>query len=611
MNDVTKFARVALDGNGGVALHGRCGNALAGRALVINEPGLRALDLIEADHLEVLDLRGCESPQPLHLMLLNVPKLREIRLPLSQSGAVIHLSAEETPRSLTLHGPVSEMDAAWPGGSFRIEAPKRPWKDVSLLGADADPTALSNARESGLTIALDNHALSAAVSLSGPTDWLVVNAHSLRDLTLTGSGRVQVQGASGLCCVNVLNGHTLHLEDTQALTTVSGVGRDLVVKGKLRELTVQGRWEQVQLHAPRLSAMTLAQGKRLTLYHCRRLTTVALPNGIEVDCHGSVPPSLLGQARFYVDEATVTQTLERLLEGEIELLPILLEVLSRRSAPLGTLHSLLALKQLAELGFDPDGIWACRRELSAHHLQGKQGSHRNHKAKLRALARADLNWRWNFPQDRVEEGWQADLVIWEICQGHNDTANGYIDSMLKGCEQEETLKRLIAYATRSQATPAVLTLMLQAMQWWISGPKGNSSETERLMEKESRLLRRLVATFKREHLQDTQRQQILAFITQTAPISALPTLLTSLMPHRPGMVRAQVMHMSRAPDEWFERRLRKFPLGVRRRHPRPKPPNPRIQALRSQFVQLALMPATAMPVKPGDTTRLLADIDEI
>jgi len=95
---------LTLDSSGGAALFGPCGNGDQGRRLVLEAPGLRALDLHDDSLLEVLDLRGCGGQHHLHLQLDRLPQLRELHLPTLTAGAVIHLFQPALPRTLRIQG---------------------------------------------------------------------------------------------------------------------------------------------------------------------------------------------------------------------------------------------------------------------------------------------------------------------------------------------------------------------------------------------------------------------------------------------------------------------------------------------------------------------------
>lgn len=596
--------RLSLDGNGGAMLHGDCGNADQGTRLVLQDSRLKALDIHHALSLEVLDLRACGGPQ-FHLVLDDLPRLREVYLPALEQGSVIHLASSSLPLSLRVQGPVAEFDADWQSGNCRLSAPRRPWCGIRLMGRDASLSDLAlgdriAGSEDTLKVVLEDAILPSHLTLTGPGTWLLVAPQELECLTVNGPEQVVLKEAKALRRLTAKKKTTIKAEGLQALDTILGAddargmrsacpdetrsreaastSGELVLKGQLRALDIMGCWESVQLHSNSLTRLSLEQVRHLTLHHCRRLERVALPHGIEIDCHGSVPSALLGQARFYVDESTVLQTLERLKAGETALLSPLLTLLTQRTAPQSVLHSLLTLEQLCDLGLDPQAIWACRRTLSAHHLHGKR-ARQGQGTSVKALARADLNWQWEFPQDRLDEGMAADLRVWSLCQAHCEQASAYRDTLLGACRKSsEALRHMLRVGLRHETNLVLRALMFEVM----TRAYGRQDSRSRLR-RAAGLVRKTVALFNRRELDERASRALLGFITHEAAWDELPALLSGLMRQRASLVRDHLMILSRHPDDWFQRRL-----------PGRFVPDQAIRSARLQLTQLALMPAQPM-----------------
>ncbi|MDR5868154.1 hypothetical protein [Halomonas koreensis] len=599
--------RLALEGSGGAALRGDCGNADRGTRLVLREPRLKALDLHHAPFLEELDLRACGGPQ-FHLVLDDLPRLREVYLPACEQGCIVHLASPSLPMSLRVHGTVAEFDADWGAGNCRLASAHRPWKGIRLLGCDASLSDLVIGHrladtEHTLKVVLESSLLPPCLTLTEPGTWLLAAPMGLERLTIDGPERVVLEEAEALQRLEAKSRTTIKADGLRALETVLGaegapaemdedrdeagtsnaasMPGDLVLKGALHELDIAGDWASVQLHSRSLTRLSLERARYLALHHCRRLDRVELPQGLEIDCHGSVPSALLGQARFYVDEATVLQTLERLKAGEADLLATLLTLLPQRTSPHHVLHGLLTLEQLCDLGLDPQAIWECRRTLSAHHLQGKRS---RQAPSARALARADLNWQWEFPRDRVEEGMAADLRVWRHCQGHCEQASAYRDALLGTCgKSPESLRHLLRVGLHHETGPVLRELMFEAMTRLYGHPEARS----RLGRMASGLVRKTVALFKRDALDDESGRAALGFIFHEAAWDELPRLVPRLMRQRASLVRDGLMTLSRRPDEWFKRRL-----------PGRFVSDQAIRSARLQLTQLALMPARPMTDDP-------------
>lgn len=599
---VRQLPSLALDSNGGTALNGPCGNMDEGRRLVLQEARLRALDLHDDPALEVLDLSGCGRQRDLHLQLDRLPRLREIHLPRLTEGAILHLFNLDVPASLTVHGSVREIDADWQAGTLRLTHRQRSWEGVRLLGHDAQPDDLLDAaRALPLNVVLSAELLRAAapegeLRLVAPGEWYLAEASPLTRLMLDGPGGLRVSRAHGLESLQMLTPAHFEGEQLDALTRLdAGATRhhrsaceatqqglssagSVVLRGNMPSLTLRETWGDVQLHTPRLERLTLSAAASLMLHQCGRLDTVSLPDGLPVDCHGTVPTPLLNVARFFVDEATLKQALRRLEAGEHALLDSVLTMLPQRAGAAAAFHALTLLLQLAEQGFDVEALWHCRRQIAAWQMIPRRRRQRTQLTD-QDLARADAAWRWDLPRDRLDEGIQADLQLWAHCCSHSTDAEAYRKTLLASCKEGEKLQWILRFGSRPDASTLLRKLMLEALVneqakgglWGRVGGIGNRVSH-----------RYLVRIITHEPLTAEQHHALLGAIAEVAPWEELPQLIATLLQRHPGPVRAFLMGLSRQPDHWFARRL-------------PGRANPsRVRQARLQLTQLALMPAGAV-----------------
>ncbi|WP_075878610.1 hypothetical protein [Vreelandella massiliensis] len=606
---------LTLDSNGGTALIGPCGNAEKGTRLVLAEPNLRALDLHEDGQLEVLDLRGCGAQDYLHLQLNQLPNLREIHLPALSKGAIVHLFSLSMPRTLMVHGVVYELDADWQTDILRLTSEQAPWKGVRLLGHEAKthdmalrwgwscpsnlskPSPVATPSPLPLTVVINPTILPSALHLSGEGEWLITDASPLTQLVIDGPQRVRMNKATAL---ETLSMHTLGVCETQgleALTEVKGAfarsrqapserapmplrhgsRKHLTLRGNMKNLKLTDAWDHVQLHAPRLERLTVSWAKHLALYHCDALTDVALPDGLPVDCYGSVPTPLLHQARFFIDEATLKQSLKRLEAGEIDLLEGVLNVLSQRYAPQAAFHSLTTLLHLAKQGMALDALWQCRRTLSAWH---RQGGRKRKRPSLRDgdYQRVDTRWGWEFPADRLDEGLNADLQLWALCASESEHAKAFRKTLLKEAMKRNNLGYFVRAATAENAHPALIALMHEVLVSLYGSGQWPQLSLPAMQKGTARYLPRLL---KEESLDQAQRQAVLHAIAEMTPWASLPQQLAELLQMYPGPVRALLMTLARQSDDWFQWRLPGFPTSKN------------IREVQQQFMQLALMPPSA------------------
>lgn len=598
-----------LDDNGGGALVGECGNAHQGTWLIVKEMHLRALDIHDDPVLEVLDFRGCGEQAHLHLQLDRLPRLRMIYLPELSQGAVIHLFSMDVPRSLLIDGNVTELDADWQAGTLRLVSHKAAFEGVRLLGHDAHSDDLypsaGKKSEGGalmvnpnqLSVVLNPGLLPACLRLSGEGTWMLPDASHVEQCVIDGPAKVNIEKASALETLTIRSLGAYEVAGVQALATVKGAHnqlretpdartpsplchaarKQLTLRGNVKALTFADAWDHVQLHTPHLTTLTISWAKHVALHHCRALTTVTLPDGVPVDCYGSVPHSLLNQARFFIDESTLAQCLTRIEAGEHGLLEGVLNVLAQRHTPHGVFYTLSTLLRLAKQGIALNALWQCRRSLSGWQRLSAR------KRKRLSLThqdyqRADKRWTWQLPVDRVEEGFSADLHLWALCMPHCSDARTYRKTLLKEAQKRDYLVHLLRVATMEQGSPAlgelatdVLVAVYGQGEWpRLSLPNGQSGVARYL----PRLLRAQALT-------PLQTTALLNAMANLAPWISLPALLAHQLAYKSGPTRALLMTLSRQPDEWFRCRMPGFPNSQH------------IAAAKQQLLQLALVPASA------------------
>ncbi|GAA3902798.1 hypothetical protein GCM10022228_11450 [Halomonas cibimaris] len=609
---------LTLDSSGGAALVGAVGNADGGRRLTLDNPHLRALDIHGDRQLEAIDLSGCRADVCLHLQLSELPVLRHLYLPAGSEGAVVHLFALTLPPTLVIHGAVTEIDADWQAGTFSVRAGKDTgvWRGARLLGQDALPDDLTPGAEAegDLAVVMNPAVLPGELALLSQTEWLIANAERVTQCTVKGSPRVRLDNATRLEAL-VLNGHgTVEVRRAGVLAQAEAVpaepaqaaedeqesaGGRLVLHGNTPALALTGCWGGVQLHAPALERLTLEQADRLSLYHCRDLEDVVLPDDQEVGCYGSVPAPLLDRARFVIDEATLSQTLTRVEGGEDDLLEGLLEVMARSETPHAVFHSLTSLRRLAEKGVDPARLWECRRTLSARQCRSSR-KRRQPALSLAHYQHADARWHWKLPDDRQDEGLRDDLQLWALCVPHSEDARRYGVTLRKavyakkGYLDQEKLVQVLRLATAESARPAIAGLALEILTKLYGKDTWPGVELKREHEGIAGYLPRLLNV---PDISAAQRQAVLCATLEMTTGEDLAHRAGQLLRLAPGQTRALLMTLSRQPDEWLQRYLTAddgelvLPLFFSRRV------NPetvkRIQGVRQTLVQLALMPPPA------------------
>ncbi|WP_017431206.1 hypothetical protein [Vreelandella jeotgali] len=578
-----------LDSNGGTALFGPCGHADAGRRLTLAEPGLHALDVHEDSRLEVLDLRDCGPQDALHLQLSQLPALREIYLPELAEGAVIHLFHLELPPTLKIHGAIAELDADWQAGTLRLAARHRAWHGARLLGRNANTADLASRQEAecSLAVVMNPTVLPVALELTGTEEWLLADAGPLERCVVHGPPRVRLDNTGALASLALKAPSAVDVQGAGALFSVGSsaaedeeAGYQVTLRGNTASLTLTGGWDDVQLHTPQLRRLALDRARQLVLHHCRYLDEVALPNGQAVDCYGSVPAPLLHQARFFMDEATLSETLSRIEAGETDLLGGVLKVLSRRYTAQAAFHGLTALVRLAESGIAPADLWECRRTLSAWHCRSRR---KRQPAELQDVHyhRADTRWQWELPADRQDEGMLADLRLWALCVESSAAAKSYTATLRDAtCQRgrNDRLAYVLRAATADAAQPVLIRLTLEVLSSLYGSDAWPRASFDRAHQGLTGYLPRLLSA---APITVAEYQAVLCAIAELTPWAQWQRQLTTLLRLAPGQTRALLMSLSRQPDDWLSWRL-----------PETYPTDEQRQAARQQWVQMALMPVS-------------------
>ena len=98
---------ITRDTAGGASIAG-----FPGTALEVDEPGVFALDILDAPNLETIHIKRLKPLKRPHLVLSNLPDLATVNLPAGHPGAIVHFNSEKSPKGFVISGMVSEIDAA-------------------------------------------------------------------------------------------------------------------------------------------------------------------------------------------------------------------------------------------------------------------------------------------------------------------------------------------------------------------------------------------------------------------------------------------------------------------------------------------------------------------
>lgn len=593
-------------------LRGAVGNQNDGRWLVVAEPNLRGLDLHDDPRLEVLDLSGCGEQDVFHLQLDQLTGLREIYLPRLSTGAIIHRFNLEMPCSLTVYGRVSEFDAGWQGGSLRLGEGMPSWSQLRVIGSDAQrddivgekrreqecTSAQRTERSDSLFIVLCGDVLPERLRLSGSGQWWIADAAHVTELVIDGPSWVVVRQAGALESLTHCSAGSCEIEGANRLASVQDVARcyrqgvsekvpqvilpqmdkQLTLRGDMQALAFADGWGSIQLHAPKLSRLSVSWAKHLALYDCVQIKEVALPNALAIDCYGKVPSPLLNQSRYFMHESTLQGALQRLYAGDDSVLEEVLSVLSQRVSPHAAFYTLGTLYELARQGISLSALWQCRRTLSAgqHHVSRE----RKQSVLLEAdYELADKEWAWDLPHDCQEDGLRADLNLWALCAAESEHAQSYRKTLLSAGQRWASLGCFIRASTHENASPALVSLMLDIMVSRHEEQRRPQLKRLTIYPCVIRYLPRLLGAAKDEE----QKQAVMDTTIELMTWEDLAQQVANLHEYYPVIWRVLVLNLSRQSDRWWLIRLpRKIPFVTAREI---------INAVRQVLVQHALKPA--------------------
>ena len=590
------------DSIGGATLQG-----FGGRTLVLDEPGLFAVDVIDAPLLERIEFRRLDANRQTHLVLCDLPALRHVVLPADGAPAIVHFCASITPERVLIEGKVAEIDAAWPETQIavRCEGAERTWDGVLLsrTSAVAHPPPLS----SGLLILSGAvHAAHRELCLPGGNDCLLTDVGGLARLELDAPRQVLLRRLPDLVSVSSqASALCLQVEDAPMLERVEGVGDTFSLqreRSRSTALCIAPGWQHVRIHDPNLKSISLTGGQSVALFDCGGLEKVELPMTIEIFCHGVLPGVLPQSARFFFDESSLTRCFKRYEQGDDAQLEVITTILAKAHERSQVVLSLQRIARLCELKVPPALVWQTRRELAARHLGERprqRGQRKGPVGPARASFRtADTRWRWHFPDDLAHQGWEADVQIWRYCQGHFSPATNYGETMARSCEDESALHSLVRLAGDTRTDAALYTLAIKALKHRLGSSRQPMSKDG--LAGGLRLARLISHPSACTHT----RQTVIAYLLATTPLTSYPAVLPSVLPLAPGLFRAQLMALSQKHDAWFVQRFT-TPMvdgGL----------EAWIRHWRQQLLALALAPLETRPAYPGeavDPTRFGAQSD--
>ncbi|MCK8514987.1 hypothetical protein M0534_01400 [Methylonatrum kenyense] len=404
---------LSVDHLGGARLIGGSGT------LRPNTPELRALDVVDSPTLRILDLRGCA--EGLHLTLAGTPELRQILLPDSGPGAVIHIDACRFKPSLTIQGLLDEIDGCNALHTFALRSPAgAPYRRVTVgarIGRETEAAVLwrqmVRASEIAKRASALRHFHAVDTFLIGDVDLRACT--QLRSLTLDDCG-----STSRLALPGGMQEVVLHkVKDVRRL---GGTGQLLRLYGcTTPRLLIEGGWEQVLLDDGEAPDVTAEDVDWLHLRGAQRVRDLTVGPQTQL-WFQAVPPDVVrgGQLSLATDcDRTVARLLQNLEQGEPDATEQLRWFFARHTGDTGNLHRLLGLSR--GLGrIDPGLLWELRCLTHAAH----QPRFRQSATTLdQALEFAGQTWRWRFPVDLAGEGWLADLRLAEAALEQPATAS--------------------------------------------------------------------------------------------------------------------------------------------------------------------------------------------
>ncbi len=558
-----------------------------GQTLEVDEPGIFALDIVDAPNLEVIHLKRLKPHDRPHLVLSNLPKLQQIILPSGHPAAIVHFNSEKAPRPFEITGRVSEIDAAWENTQFRMEsAPNYPhWNRVSCSRPD---DGIPEPGGNGLVILNGNMPGDNDQLTLGPdNDWLLTNIAGLRHVQISTRSKAVIQHVPDLRTVNS-SGQGLDLTINQApvLKRVSGVGELLNLhqhKQTERELTIADQWQHARIHSSRLQTLRFPNGASLSLHHCNALQRVDFPLGMDVECFGALPAPLMRSARFYFDESSLNAGLDRFKHGDESQLPGILSILANAHEREQVVLGLQKLHELCELGVSPDLIWTTRRELATRHRDNRAKNRRANKPlNEAAMVKADRYWHWKFPDDLAPQGWEADLKLWQQCNPTVSAAADYGEIIACTCCDEEALNTLIRLAGTASGDSDIYALTLRCMEDYLRKDEDFLLNRHRSQNRDPTM--RLVKLLIRSRKGNQGQRTVIAFLCNILPLATLVKSIPPIVHLCPGVFRSQLMALVRKPEGWFQARLDALSFYKRGRE---------LDEYHKQLMHIALAPCTS------------------
>ena len=580
---------ITRDTAGGASIAG-----FPGTALEVDEPGVFALDILDAPNLETIHIKRLKPLKRPHLVLSNLPDLATVNLPAGHPGAIVHFNSEKSPKGFVISGMVSEIDAAWDTVQTRLEsAPNHHhWSRVVCCPAIEKPAQPSG---NGLVMVTgDMPPEHDQLTLGAGNDWLLLNIGGLRHVQVNTSGKAVLQQVPDLRTLNG-SGHGLVLEvyAAPALKRISGTGERVIVYQKLaiaKELTIADNWKHARIHSKTLRSLSFVSGESLALHHCNALQQVNLPLGMDVECFGALPAPLMASARFYFDESSLNTCMERFRNGETDQLSGILSILANAHEREQVVLSLQKLQELCEHGVAPDLIWQTRRELAARHRENRGKSRRARRPfNEAAMAKADLYWHWKFPNDLAPQGWEADLKIWHYCHQAVPAAADYADIIACTCSSDEAFETLLRLALNGEDFDAVHRLAICCINEYLS--KGDDYLLNRNCSQQRDPTLRIIRLIFRKGISDDDRRSVVTFLCNVLPLKTLLKSVPPIVHMCPGIFRGVLMALSRKPDGWFHQRIGTFPFY--------KQAN-KINEYRQKLMQIALAPCVSEEEEEAD-----------
>ncbi len=419
--------------------------------LRLKQRRLRFFHLAHCSQLLELDVSACaESP---HITIERCPNLRRIRVPDGGDGAVIHIDAGDAPPVVAVSGPVRLIDACWAAGQFDAEARRRqpPFRDaaVGLMPGPGEKPEL-------LVLAGRGHDESVLELGWDGLRQVVVTDLPVQQLALLDPlERVWLERCAELSLVEGSEPiHRLRVTDCSGLSQVTGTGHSLRLhRSGTGTLRVTGEWQQFSAAETEAVALEGLGLSRVMLRDCPSLIRGRLASGAHLRLSGDCRLTLPDIGRLELDERAVAGLLERLADGDRDARDMLYEWCGQPVRPRQALDAIKALARVADPA-EAEQLWLLRCRLHAANNLGEQWGGDRH-----ALRYGRLAWEWRFPHDLSQEGWNADLRLWNVCRRTSTEARA-CDRLLARGQQLSALVGLVQLLLDTDSPDAELRLLL-------------------------------------------------------------------------------------------------------------------------------------------------------